>query len=53
MAEKEGVRDDHDQKKTVVVSTDVENPPTRYQPTKWQSNITIASCVRPITLFNI
>lgn len=44
MAEKE--RRDDDQKTAVVVGTDVESPPTRYQPTKWQSNITIASCVR-------
>lgn len=45
MAEKE--RRDDEQKNTAVVGTDVEDPPTRYQPTRWQSNITIASCVRP------
>lgn len=44
MAEKE--RHDSDRKNTVVVGADVENLPTRYQPTRWQSNITIASCVR-------
>lgn len=48
MAEKEH-RDDG-QKNTVVVGADVENPPARYQPTRWQSNITIASCVSPCSL---
>lgn len=35
-----------DRKNDIVVNTDVENAPARYQPAKWQSNITILSCVR-------
>lgn len=40
-----GDQTDHekDNKNSIVVD-DAENPPTRYQPTKWQSNITIISC---------
>lgn len=43
--DRENANGDNDQKNAIVVGTDVENVPARYQPAKWQSNITILSCV--------